>query len=120
MKMTTVLIVFGDQRTRKKIGIITYRNGFMTVYCESPKDAVKFLDDDVGVVITGFNFPKEMDGAEFADKIKAQRPNILVVILTTDPTEVPENHADAVFDIFNLKNGLGKLRLWFYQQVLMK
>lgn len=85
--MPTVLLVDDSATDRKMIGGILERNGFAVRYAENGNGALKQLHRSLPeIVLTDMQMP-EMDGLELVKSIRAEFPQVPVILMTGHGSE---------------------------------
>ncbi len=80
--MDTILIVDDEKNYPLILSAVLQEEGFETLTANSGQEALKVLDlSDVDLVLTDMKMPK-MDGIELLQKIKSDKPELPVIMMT--------------------------------------
>ena len=94
----TILIVDDDSGVRIALREIFETLGHNSIGYENGEDTVSHISS-ADMLITDFNMPPGMNGAELAKMAKCERPDLPVIIMTGTRADVPSGHlANAVIE----------------------
>ncbi len=98
MDKKTILVVDDEGGLRDLLGMSIANNGYETIICEDSEHAVPRINQ-ADLLITDFNMPGGMNGAELTKIAKREKPNMPVIIMTGTPLDIPSDHlADKVLE----------------------
>ena len=102
----TILVVDDKESIRCVIEDSLVEIGYDSIICKDGEHAVSYINR-VDLLITDFNMPGGMNGAELTKIAKRVKPDMPVIIMTGNPEDIPADHlANAVvkkpFDIEKL------------------
>lgn len=109
----TILVADNERGIRHLLKDFLTFYGYDPITCEDGEHAVSHISS-ADILITDFNMPPGMNGAELAKIAKRQKPDMPVIIMTGDPRNIPADHlADQVvekpFEIGKLKKIINDL-----------
>ena len=90
MMRKTVLVVDDFRGVREMLGAFLTDSGYNPILCEGASEAIRYINE-ADAIITDFKMPV-MNGSEFAEKAKHQKPGIPVLMISGFPGEIPENN----------------------------
>lgn len=113
MDKKTILVADDKEDIRSLLEDFLTTVGYNVLPCENGGLAIPHISK-ADLLITDFNMPPGMNGAELTEIAKRQKPGLPVIIMTGDPRDIPTDHlADAVvkkpFEIRQLKKVIADL-----------
>lgn len=94
----TILVVDDDDGIRDLMEDLLDWIGYSPIICESGEHAISYINQ-ADLLITDFNMPPGMNGAELTKIAKREKPSLPVIIITGNTGDIPANHlADQVID----------------------
>ncbi len=98
MDKKTILVVDDKEDIRILLEDFLTSAGYDPITCEDGKHAISHISS-ANILITDFNMPPGMNGAELTEIAKRQKPTMPVIIMTGSPEDIPADHlADAVVE----------------------
>lgn len=113
MAKRTILVVDDENGIRSMLGEFLAMFDYDTIICKDGEHAIPNIGK-ADLIITDFNMPPGMNGAELTKIAKREKPGMPVIIITGTPWDIPADHwADAVvekpFRIEQLKKVIANL-----------
>ena len=93
-----ILVVDDDDGIRYLLEDLLDWVGYSPIICKNGEHAISYIKQ-ADLLITDFNMPPGMNGAELTKIAKREKPSLPVIIMTGNPKDIPANHlADQVID----------------------
>ncbi len=113
MAKKTILVVDDENGIRSMLGEFLAMFDYDTIVCRDSEHAIPYISK-ADLIITDFNMPPGMNGAELTKIAKREKPGMPVIIMTGTPWDLPVDHrADTVvekpFKIEQLKKVIANL-----------
>lgn len=94
----TILVVDDRDGVRYTLEGFLAWVGYNVLLCEDGEHAISYINQ-ADLLITDFNMPPGMNGAELTKIAKREKPNLPVIIMTGEPENIPVDHlADKVVE----------------------
>ena len=92
------LLVEADQELRALVATLLEESELEVIECDSAEAAlavVAMKGDDMAMVVTDLALAGRLDGVELAQNLEANRPDVPVIVMSTEPSEraseLPDN-----------------------------
>jgi CheY-like chemotaxis protein len=118
-KETVILVAEDDAIVRNLVRLMLSKEGYAVLTAGDGQEALEiceFFKDPIHLILTDVNMPR-MDGLEFAERVRKQRPEIKIVLMSGQTiTTIREEN---VHDAFLRKPFIPPTLLTCIQRVLM-